>query len=81
METEKKPRIQSKNFLTDLATVAVGIIGGALTYFNAQVDGEAASQIAGQVPEVIGAAQTGAWGLLIVAVIKLGNIAWHVFKG
>ncbi|TXH49389.1 MAG: hypothetical protein E6Q97_22800 [Desulfurellales bacterium] len=81
MANEKKPRIQSRNFLTDLATVAVGLIGGALTYFNASVDGEAASQIAGAMPEVIGTARQGAWGLFIVAFIKLVNIGWHVFKG
>lgn len=75
------PRSKSANFWTDVLTVAMGAIYGLSTLLSAPLDTETAGQIGAQVPEVVNAAQNGAWALLVVGVVKLGNIIYHLFKG
>lgn len=71
-----KTPIQSVNFWTDLATVALS----AAMFFMITPDAAAASDIADSAHTVVNAFETKNFILAMPGILKLANILWHLFK-
>lgn len=75
-----KDSLKSSNAITDWVTIALGLIIGALGFFQLVPDLQTAASLGSDVTELIKAAQASAWAAAFAVVLKLWNTITHILK-
>lgn len=75
-----KDSLKSSNAITDWVTIALGVVTGALGFFQIIPDLQAAASLGTDVSQLIAYAQAGAWAAALTVVLKLWNTISHILK-